>query len=88
MRRRIKITLHTSTHTRNDVKKWLRFLKICEILRAQADLEMMVLTNSKDEDKDDLHFLQKLRQTTIPTPHSIANQLIVPLVVSRFLKPS
>jgi hypothetical protein len=82
MRKRIKTTLHTSTRIRND----LQFLKIHEILRLQVDLEMAALTDSKDEDKDDLRFFQKLRQTTIPTPQSIADQLIIPLVVSGFLK--
>jgi hypothetical protein len=31
----------------------------------------MMLTNSEDEDKDNFHFLQELRQTTTPTPEPI-----------------
>jgi hypothetical protein len=61
MRIRIEIILHTSTHPRSDVKKWLQFLRIRGISRPQVDLEMVVLTDSKDKDKDDLRFFQNLK---------------------------
>jgi hypothetical protein len=54
--RRIETTLHNSTHIKSDVKKWLCFLKEQGISKPRADLEMVVLIDSKDE--DDL-FLKK-----------------------------
>ncbi len=47
---RIKTTLRISIHTRNNVEKWLCFLKERKISKPQVNLETMVLTNSKDKD--------------------------------------
>jgi hypothetical protein len=48
--RRIKTTLHNSTHIKSDVKKWLCFLREQGISKPLADLEIVVLIDSKDED--------------------------------------
>ncbi len=47
--RRIETTLHNSTHIKSDVKKWLCFLREQGISKPQADLETVVLIDSKDE---------------------------------------
>jgi len=85
LRRRIEATLCILAHTKNDIKKWLHFLRKQGISRPQVDLKTVVLTNS--EDKDDLHFFQLLRQETISTPQSFIDSY-VPLVVSGSSKPS
>lgn len=48
--RRIETTLHNSTHIKSDVKKWLCFLREQGISKPQADLEIVVLIDSKDEE--------------------------------------
>jgi hypothetical protein len=53
----IETTLHNSTCIKIDVKKWPFFLREKRISKPQAHLEMVVLTDSKDE--DDLIFFKK-----------------------------
>jgi hypothetical protein len=63
--------LWTLTHTRSDAKKWLRFLKEHGISRSHAETKMVVLTNSKDEDENNLQFLQELRHATTSTSQQL-----------------
>jgi hypothetical protein len=57
-------------------------LKECEISKPHAEAK----TNLEGEDKNNLHFLQALRQ--VATPTSQATTKYAPLVVPSFYKPS
>jgi hypothetical protein len=48
-------------HTRNDVEKWLHFLKEHGISRPHVEVETVVLMDSKDEDEKNFHLLQHLK---------------------------
>jgi hypothetical protein len=52
MRRRIETTIKTLSCTKSDAKKWLHFLKEREISKPKAELDTMVLTDSKYDDDD------------------------------------
>lgn len=54
--------------TKNEAKKWLRFLREKGILFFQDVLETMVL--SKFEDENDLQFFQNSKQSLAPVPPS------------------
>jgi hypothetical protein len=67
-------------------KKWLLFLRECQISRPHVEVETMVLMDSKGEDKDNLHFLQALRQAK-----ALASQVVVEfasLIIPSSLKRS
>ncbi len=56
-RTRIEVKLWITSCTRIDVEKWLRFFRKCEISKLQAEVDIMVLKNSKGEEENNIHFL-------------------------------
>jgi hypothetical protein len=55
-------------------------LRECAISKPCAEIKMVVLMDSEDEDEDNLYFLQELRLLKTSTPQPIAKfaLLIVP----------
>jgi hypothetical protein len=61
-------------------------MKEREISRPQVEVEMVVLIDLEGEDKDNLYFLQALKQMIALAPQTIVES--APLIVIGFSKPN
>ncbi len=68
-RRKIKVTLWTTTRTRSDIERWLHFLRERGISRPHEEVETVVLTDLEGKDENNFHFFQASRQATTPMCH-------------------